>query len=220
MITLSINGSAAAPVIGGQLILPEQGRGIAAVEAGWDGPVPKLYDRVVLDDSEGNVFRFGVLAATVVRGRLTTTIGLGTGRLGVAIPTRHYRQMDARQVVSDLCSDSGETLSKSTGKGMRLIHWTRRAGPGGPSLEALVANVGWIWRTLPDGTVWAGPRRFDLANTDALVIDQSATSRTVALRPTRLDVMPATSLLVDGVDRNILRVEYNFGANFSAKVWY
>lgn len=85
----------------------------------------------------------------------------GAGGLPTGLPALSYQNTTVDQVLTDLLSACGETLSATSDQTLlstSLAFWMRTAGPAWKALANLVDQLDpdGTWRVLPDGTIWVG----------------------------------------------------------------
>jgi hypothetical protein len=85
----------------------------------------------------------------------------GAGGLPSVLPPLAYQNTTVKQVVSDLLSAAGESLSPMSDPSVvsqSLPFWIRQEAPAWRSLAVLVDNLDLdgTWRVLPDGSTWIG----------------------------------------------------------------
>jgi hypothetical protein len=93
----------------------------------------------------------------------------GAGGLPSAIPALAYQATTLQQVLGDILTSAGETLSTSSDQsllGQPLASWTRFQGPAWMALSNLMqaAVPSGTWRVLPDGTIWVGTDTWPATN--------------------------------------------------------
>lgn len=200
-----------------RLTLPLRGRWTAELEVDSEADITGA---VTLSDSQpgeqvtfqGAVHRGGVLVNTW-RGLI---VG-GTGGLSKDVTAKHYREIDARTVISELLAEVGEALattSTATVLAKRLPFWTRLTGGAREALSAVCDAIGATWRVLPSGAVWIGVDTWPAA-ADQFQVDRDFPAGTVELAPDSINLLPGVT--VDGL--RVGRVEHCIDDHLRTTVW-
>lgn len=103
-----------------------------------------------------------VLRSLNHRGMAQVRVVGGAGGLQKSAAPKFYRAAKIGDVLRDLVTDAGETLSDtsdSSALSASLDYWTTITSPTGLMVAALMPSApgGTGWRVLPDGSLWVGP---------------------------------------------------------------
>lgn len=103
-------------------------------------------------------------------GRYLAQMVGGAGGLGRELSAQNYTGTFLQQVIDDLLTATGETLSPDVSAGLlseEPTHWSRRAGRAGLSLTQVAeGTAAQHWRVLRDGTVWIGAETWPAVSAD------------------------------------------------------
>lgn len=145
-------------VLQGQLWLQRAGN--------WCAPLDQIDSTTALAEDErvtitwqGSEYSGYVLRSSVNEGYAQAHVLGGIGGLTKELQPRGYdNQILARVVVGDISRESGEQIAQAStvALGTAMGSWLRRAGSAGDQLSALADALGFVWRVLPDGSVWIG----------------------------------------------------------------
>ena len=145
-------------VLQGQLWLQRAGN--------WCAPLDQIDSTTALAEDErvtitwqGSEYSGYVLRSSVNEGYAQVHVLGGIGGLTKELQPRGYdNQILARVVVGDISRESGEQIAQAStaALGTAMGSWLRRAGSAGDQLSALTDALGFVWRVLPDGSVWVG----------------------------------------------------------------
>jgi len=162
--SLSINGLS---VMEARIHLPRAGVWSAelAVDAAVASALEAGSQRQLTIAAQGQSL---VFAGTVFRSdsyAQNATLRLVGGAHGMTkiCKPRFYSNSPILNPVDDILQDAGETLAASADQnslGVSLPFWTLVAQPAGQALTNLADQVGAVWRTLPDGSVFFGEDGF------------------------------------------------------------
>lgn len=148
----------------------------------------------------------------------------GVGGMGKETTPRSYAQPSAfaRDVISGLTNDSGETLSVTADTSItnfNLIAWAITKVPVSQALTSLLDIVSpkADWRILPDGTLWFGAETWPSLSASFDTIAHNPTDGTYELGVDSPVIVPGKT--VDGIGK-ISRVEHSILSNkIRSRVW-
>jgi hypothetical protein len=187
------------PVLDATIALPRVGAWLAVVHVD-DADVPA--GAATLASADGALEMHGTIrrgGAFQERGRVEL-VGGGGGLAGEVAP-RFYANAPARQVLSDLLRDAGESLSATADGpllGTLLPAWPRARGAAGAALATLLDALGATWRVLADGSIWVGRETWptiDPVDVELLDDDPSDGAVVVAADVVRPEFVPGTTYL-------------------------
>lgn len=199
---------AGADVLRAHLEIPQQGAWTAEVVLDTDRDVTGS----VTLAAAGGLSLAGVVARGGVNPALLRWEGVLVGGAGgLSKPVRGaFRNATAGDVLSAICSQSGEALSATVGAAVRaqsLPQWTLGQSTAAQALDRLAAHLGAVWRVLSDGTIWIGAETWPAASlpAGAEVVDPSQLVAYVEIGVTTPALLPGVAL--DGVG-NVYGVEH------------
>ncbi len=208
------------PVLSGGLVMPLRGNWTATVAlhsptapaAGSPASIVFVRESGAEDVFAGTVRRSGIAAGSVAA---SVTIVGGAGQLLADLPPRDHRpgvtEIPAGLVASGIAADAGEQLAAGVEAALdgRTVHrWTRIAMPARDALDLLADTLGWGWRVLADGTIWAGPETWtalDVTKYLSAVPDEAGAVYSCDGAPLR----PGVTLATPEGDRRVVEVAYS-----------
>jgi hypothetical protein len=157
---LTVNGC---ECIRGKIVLPLTGAWVAEVVSDPDcdqGSFPVPGSTVTMNLG-GQSFQGVVRRANAPYGTTFAMLIGGAGGLPSDIPALAYQSTTVQQVLSDILTAAGETLSTTSDQsllGQNLASWVRIQGPAWRALTILMDSEvpDGTWRVLPDGSIWIG----------------------------------------------------------------
>jgi hypothetical protein len=207
-------------VLSGSLVLPLRGNWTATLTAhgktapAEGSPASLIFKREngALDTFTGTVRRAGVAAGSVA---LSCTIVGGAGKLLADLPPRDHApgvtEIPAGLVARGICDDAGEMLADGVefaADALTVHRWTRIAMPARDALDLLADVLGWGWRVLDSGKVWAGPETWAAASVTkflSAVPDDAGDVYATDGAPLR----PGVTLSTPEGDRRLVEVVYS-----------
>ena len=152
------------------------------------------------------------------RGVTRLRMAAGAAGLGTKLAAQGYSNAPASVIVGDVLNGAGETLSSTSMSLGARMNWCRLAPPeggasAGTALRAIVLELGAVWRSLPDGTIWIGIESWPASElVDFDLIDAQPEDNRVQLGTSTPLLMPGTTLDVGdtlpGGGGNVGRVTY------------
>lgn len=203
---------AGAPVMSGELVLPESGAWWASLELPGE---EVLTGRVVITD-ESNSFIGTVLRSSVVAGRVSAVIVGGNGGRGV-VSARSYQGTQSFGIAQAIASSAGEVLDPSSARWLTgaLPYWTTAGGSLGQAMSLLCEALGLTWRILPGGMLWVGRDEWS-AGASAQVLDEDGALGALLVATDELSSRPGTTV----AGARITRVEYELlPSSLRATLW-
>jgi hypothetical protein len=215
--TVTVNNN---PVTDGTFSFPRTGAWVADLMiSGADAITGAV--TVVIGDSltlSGTVYRGGVYV-----GQNYLRVVGGKGGLHKDATPKHYKDIvPARNVISDLMADAGETLSATSDAaltGTELGNWTTTKQPVNRALFALMAALdpAAIMRVLPDGTIFLGADAFSTSALEVVLVDEFANEGKMVLSMDVPELLPGVTIL----GRKVSYVEHHLDSSrVRSLVWY
>jgi hypothetical protein len=156
---------------------------------------------------KGDAHRSGVHHETV----FLRAVG-GAGGLDTVLPPKAYRQASLRIALQDIVAGAGETLSGACDAGVLatiLPFWSRPQQTARRALFSLLQAVGSpAWRILPDGTLWVGPEKWDLAQVDFVEFEFEPNLGRLTIAAETPSMAPGQSFAFDGQVYRISTVQH------------
>lgn len=181
-----------------------------------------------LDVSEGDtvtIFDGGtewigtVTSGSLYQSRTTVRVVGGAGGLRSTIGAEHYKAAKVGQVLSSICSATGETASAAIDRAVStstLPFWSRYRSTGGTAIDELAAAAGVVWRVLPSGVVWLGSEAEESeAPFEAQVLNYDPGPGTYTIAPEGIGYTPGMTQSAG----TISRVEYSISSKLRATYW-
>lgn len=137
----------------------------------------------------------------------------GAGGMRKAATLASYSNAAWSQIVGDLLSDAGETLSDTVAAGTLADApegWTVGAGTVSSALTAITDELGCVWRVLLDGTVWIGVDDYpEMQLTDATLMAYDPDFRLAKIGIASPELVPGRSISIQDVGGNVSTVDYD-----------
>lgn len=191
--SLSVNG---APVVGGRITLPENGRWVASLALVSEELEEGASVVLLSDDSQLS------LVGTVLRGaksdsdQLDLLVVGGAGKLDDSVEAQGYESTTAEIIASSICSAVGESLAPSPELSTLLLpSWSRAEGPASQALDALSSEIEIPWRVNALGLVEFSVLSYPTSDDEAAVElerDEAAGELVLSVEMPRL--MPGTTI--------------------------
>jgi hypothetical protein len=166
----------------------------------------------------GSVRRGGVFAETP-----TIRVVAGKGGLGKEAAAKAYENPTFRNILSDLLSAAGESLSDTSAQGTlsaKLTNWATIKRPAGECISALVtkgAPADTVWRMLEDGKLFVGVDSFPEVKIDFQVMKSSPQEGRLEIGTDSPTVLPGKTF--DG--RKVSYVEHRIASGkIRSAVWF
>lgn len=151
----------------------------------------------------------------------------GAGGLGLSASPKHYNSTTLGIVFRDLLATAGETLSATADAsvlGTELESWTTTAKPVGAVIADLFRSQvpGAAWRSLPDGTIWAGVETWPDSGLDPTtyqIFEQSAEQGSMLVGIDAPALLPGTTF--EG--QRVSYIEHTVGQDgdgVEMRVWF
>ena len=196
------------PVESLTLTVPRVGAWVADV-ALVDAPALAGAVELVVD---GRAWRGAVHRGGVELGRWTGRVVGGAGGLHALLGPAAYADTTLAVVLGETLRDAGESLAASAGDLTATVaRWARVAGLAHHTVADVARAVGYAWRTLDDGSVWAGPEGWAAlalgADLDVLEHDPAtgryelAGAACAAIDPGRVVTLDGAPVRVGAVER-------------------
>lgn len=166
----------------------------------------------------------------VEHGRWIGRIVGGKGGLSKEIASKYYTSVPVRTVLSDIATDSGETLDGTITDdvlGRALARWTRPKAEAKLALDDLAAELGLSWRVLRNGKIWIGSETWPVVSMPHVELSRGPSAGTLTVAPTEAPlVRPGTtfedlkiSYVVTTLNGGKLRQElYRYESN-ADRIW-
>lgn len=182
MASIRLDGAA---VLQGSIVLPMNGAWTADLQVASDVPLTANAEATI--ELPGLDLAGRIIRADVFAQRLRVRMTGGFFNWSEPQTTKHYRDADADQVLSDV----GVTTESPVG--VPLLYWTRASGTTGSTVEAIARHVGHNWRVNPDGAVrLAAESPATVADPDAVEISRDPARGLVTLAVELATLLPGT----------------------------
>lgn len=202
------------PVLSGVLTRPLWGPWVAELEletayVGGELAAPGML--LVGTKTHGGTFR----------GRSQVRVVGGRGGFDAPVSAKFYRSMTLRSLLTECLAVGGESLSATSDTavtGRSVDAWARARGTVGTALDAVLGRVpGAGWRTLADGSTWAGAPTWPArVLADAVQVDEDPVDGRVEIATDTYDLDAGVTL--DG--RRLGKVQYVFSADSVRAFWW
>lgn len=137
---------------------------------------------VVVTDKDERVttFRMTCWRVGVEGGFYGAALCGGRARLGRVLEPRYYEEAPGAKILGDALRECGEDMAGATTLTAPLGIYVRRRGPAYRDVAALLACYpDATWRTLPDGTIWAGEETWPESPLRVVVLQRTPQFRRV-----------------------------------------
>lgn len=176
---------------------------------------------VVTDpDDRETVFRMTCWRAGIEGGFYGVALCGGRARLGRVIEPRYYEDAEGSKILHDALDECGERMAETTTITAPLGTYVRRQAPAYQDVAALVSRYpDATWRTLPDGTIWAGAETWPEAPLSVIVLIRTPQVRRV-LCEAAPDILPGVIVQDQkGPLGGVERVVHRIGRNLRTELW-
>lgn len=198
------------PILHGVVTLPRQGVWHAdlVLEAATAPTGPVVLQVGASLRLRGVVERSGIFA-----GQVRARVVGGAGLLGTELPPRWYEGAPRELPLRDLVEEAGERLSSTCDPALLgevlTPGWTRLRGTAAAALARLLEGTGASWRLLPDGSLWAGPETWPVAQgmADLVVLEEDRARGRLVLATEAPQLLPGQTLRGDRVSDVEITIE-------------
>lgn len=198
------------PILHGVVTLPRQGVWHAdlVLEAATAPTGPVVLQVGASLRLRGVVERSGIFA-----GQVRARVVGGAGLLGTELAPRWYEGAPRELPLRDLVEEAGERLSSTCDPGLLgevlTPGWTRLRGTAAAALARLLEGTGASWRLLPDGSLWAGPETWPVAQgmADLVVLEEDRARGRLVLATEAPQLLPGQTLRGDRVSDVEITIE-------------
>jgi hypothetical protein len=164
-----------APVSRVTISMPRHGAWTANVDV---ASATVVTGRCVIDVG-GMLFNGKVRRGGEFQGDTSYWVVGGADTIRDALPSRFYLNVPVSIPVRDILTEAGQPIAETSDNlSTFLPQWLRMAGRAASSLEALLDEVGALWRILDDGTAWYGVDSWPEVSVNALVLDRDRSGGT------------------------------------------
>ncbi|MGB0890536.1 MAG: hypothetical protein ACPGWS_09655 [Solirubrobacterales bacterium] len=142
--------------------------------------------------------------------QVSVSVCAGAGGMTETVSTRSYRTSTVREIVTDILSDAGETLSATADTATLdsvKPRWALLVGSASDALTRLLDSVGAVWRFADDGTVWLGPETWPTVEPEHVVVEETPEDATMAIATESGTVAPGTTFAGQHVERATYNVD-------------
>lgn len=200
--TATIDGS---PILSATIRMPAVGAWHLDIEARRDTALAGT----VTASIDGIAFVATVIRAGLSGSRSRAKLVGGKGRLSRDLGAKQYVGPTVGQVVADILSEAGETVSATVDaatKAHALPSWERAKGLAGHALTAVLAKAGAVWRVERGGAVWYGPQTWAAQDVDHVVIDEDWVAGVIEIAPEAPDLLPGVTFRGQRIESVVHRI--------------
>jgi hypothetical protein len=167
---------------------------------------------VTLSLADGALFLVGApwRPPAVWRDHTHVRIVGGAAKLRTRLDAGAFTKTTARAILLDIVSGAGERLSDTIDPallGTHLDSWVRLESSAGAALTSIAAELGAVWRVLPDGSIWLGAETWpDAAPSDYTILDRNIEDAIMLIGADAPTLLPGTMFEGGKVGRVVHRL--------------